>query len=277
MSDNYKWLIQDHTQSKIDLMDVEFHIPVKYDHEHRKKNLDLVVCMLQKDFNTNITIYEDISKLKSSGVFEYMKNFNCNYLNTRNHNYFHRTKMLNEMAKKSNSKIIVNYDADIIIPPMQMYLAVEAIRNGDDMVYPYDGRFARMERVTWFKELEKRLDIGFVKNTIFNGMKLHDNLHSVGGCILFNRDSFLEGGGENEEFISFGAEDLERYFRFKTLGYKTKRIKGCLYHINHFVGVDSSVKNPYFKQNKQLWDKIKIMNKQELLEYIKQTFKWKIK
>jgi hypothetical protein len=268
------WKVHDHLDSKIDLSDTTIVIPVKYDHEHRKKNLDLVVCMLQKDYNVNIVIGE---QAYYRFQFSYMMNFGCRYDQFAK-NVFHRTYMLNSMIRSEWTKnIVVNYDADVIIPPMQMYLAVEAIRNGDDMVYPYDGRFARMERVTWFKELEKRLDIGFVKNTIFNGMKLHDNLHSVGGCILFNRDSFLEGGGENEEFISFGDEDNERYYRFFTLGYKIKRIKGVLYHINHFTGPDSSTKNPYWKKNRELWNKIKQMNKQELLEYIKQTFKWKIK
>ena len=276
MENDYKWLIQDHTQSKIDLTDVEFHIPIKYDSVDRKKNLDLVVCMLQKNFNTNITIYEDDGIYPNLGLFKYMEQFGCKYLHTSS-KFFHRTKMLNEMAASSNSKIIVNYDADVIIPPMQMYLAVEAIRNGYDMVYPYSGVFARMERNKWFSIIEKYLDIGFVKNEILDGMKPSDVNNSVGGCVLFNKNSFLEGGGENEQFISFGHEDCEREYRFRVLGYKIKRIKGVLYHMNHFTGPDSSTKNPYWKKNRELWNKIKEMNKEELLQYIKQKFTWKIK
>ena len=273
------WKVHDHLESKLDLSDTTIVIPVKYDHEHRKKNLDLIVYMLQKDYNVNIVIGEQAYSPLGLYCFQfsYMMDFGCRYDQFAK-NIFHRTYMLNTMIKREYTKdVVVNYDADVIIPPMQMYLAVEAIRNGYDMIYPYSGVFARMERNKWFSIIEKYLDIGFVKNEILDGMKPSNVNNSVGGCVLFNKNSFLEGGGENEQFISFGHEDCEREYRFRVLGYKVKRIKGNLYHMNHFTGPDSSTKNPYWKKNRELWNKIKQMSKQELLEYIKQTFIWKTK
>lgn len=259
-----------HNKYQLDLSDCTFMIPVKYDHKDRKKNLDLTVCMLQKDFYTNIRIGE-----MGNNVFRQMEKYNCSYT-LFNMKLFHRTKMLNDMTAMSYTPIVINYDADVIIPPMQMYLAVKAIRDGYHMVYPYDGRFARMDRKAWFLTIENRLDIGFVRNTVFKGMlEGVENTSSVGGCVLFNRQAFLDGGGENEEFISFGDEDNERYFRFKTLGYKVGKIKGCLYHMNHYTGVDSTTRNPYWKANRELWNKIKEMNKEELKQYIKDKFTWK--
>lgn len=185
---------------------------------------------------------------------------------------FHRTNMLNEMAKGCQTEIVINWDADIIISPMQIFQAVEAIRNGDDLVYPYDGTFARMPR-TWFPLIQKNLDIGVVRNTNFNGIS-NKKRDSFGGAVIWNKKSFFSIGGENEKFVSFGAEDLERYSRAVKLGLKVSRVKGNLYHIDHFIGVNSSTRNPYFRINRAEYEKVNRMSKEELLNYINQ-WTWK--
>jgi len=64
------------------------------------------------------------------------------------------------MALRTNTPYVVNWDADVIITPLQIWLAVEKLRDGADMVFPYDGRFARWPRQPWFKEIERTLDLG---------------------------------------------------------------------------------------------------------------------
>ena len=39
-----------------------------------------------------------------------------------------------------------------------------------------------------------------------------------GFCQFFNREVYIEGGLENENFVIF-FEDVERFYRFTTLGY----------------------------------------------------------
>lgn len=257
-----RWIPFDYKGKRIPLKDVTFTIPVFYDHPDRKQNLDLSVCLLQHYFDTNIIVQEN-----NSAGFDHIAEY-TDYWQSK-HPAFHRTKMLNEMARVATTDIVVNWDCDIVLPPMQIWKAVQAIRNGADMVFPYDGRFARIPRMVWYKDLCHWLDIGIIGNTQFNGMGSNDNHNSVGGAVLWNRESYFKAGGENENFISFGAEDQERVVRAEKLGLSIERIKGCLYHINHWVGVNSTTSNPYFIPNRMEFEKVKDMSKDELIDYIK--------
>jgi predicted glycosyltransferase involved in capsule biosynthesis len=85
---------------------------------------------------------------------------------------------------------------------------------------------------------------------------------------MFNRQSFLNGGGENEHMISFGPEDWERNHRFKALGYQVSRVAGSLYHLDHWIGPNSSGRNPYFKHNHNELDRVRAMTPDELDGYV---------
>lgn len=260
-----EWTEFDHKGKKFDLMDVEFTIPVLKDHNDRKENLDLSVCMIQRDFDTSVTVGELGNK------FSYMSQW-CKYTSLSG-DFFHRTRYLNEMAKDSDKPIICNYDCDVIIPPMQIIMAVEAIRSGEaDFVFPYDGRFLRLPRNHWFKTIERFLDAGAIAGNDFDGGRAGDAI-SVGGCVLVDRKKFFAAGGENENYRNYGNEDVERVFRWKTLGYVVKRIGGVLLHIDHYVGPNSTNRHQYGKSNWDEWGKVKSMDKKQLLAYIK-TWPW---
>jgi hypothetical protein len=255
-----------HWAHKIDLRDVTFTIPVAYDHKDRKKNLDLCVCMLQHYFDTNIMISE-----QGGNSFAYMTQYVQHY-HQHSGRAFHRTRMLNDMALKAGTRIVANWDADVVVSPLQILRAVQFIREGADMVYPYGGQFARVPRLPWFGELERTIDIGVVGSTKFNGMNNND-AESFGGAVLFHRDEFISGGMENENFVSFGPEDMERLERFKKLGKTIRRVPGPLYHINHWVGVNSSNRHQHVKQNRAEWEKILNMSSVELSQYV-HTWQW---
>lgn len=238
----------EHAQKKIDLEDVTFTIPYKRDHADRQANLELSVQMLDLHFNTNIIVRESSDQV------------------------FHRTRLLNEMALESKTPIIVNWDTDVIIPPAQIIESVRRIRDNEvDMIYPYDGRFARVTRDN-FNLVKKSMDIGVLAGKTFKGMNPGDRL-SVGGAIMFNKEKFISGGMENENFISYGPEDLERLDRFEMMGLRTSRAKGVLYHMDHFIGPDSNSTNPYFKSNEQEYKRIARMNADDLKREV-QSWKW---
>ena len=254
-----RWIRHQKDSYKISLRDVTFTIPVFMDHIDRRKNADLSLCMLQNSFDANFIVCE-----QGGNSFEYMSQW-AQYLREEGP-LFHRTKMLNDMAKMAETPYIANWDCDVIIPPMQLYVAVEELRNGADFVYPFDGRFARMDRGQWFARIEKSLDIGIVGATPFNG-RVHGH-NSVGGAVLFNKESFILCGMENEYMISYGPEDCERHDRFKKLEFNIRYIPGTLYHMNHYVGVNSSPKNPYFQANHKELAKIRQMSRDDLAAYI---------
>jgi len=250
------WISQDH-EEKIDLSDVTFIIPVKYDHPHREENLLLNILHLQKYFNTNIIVGE------IGNHFEWLGE-HVNYIHF-NMDKFHRTKMLNEMTLMAETKYVINWDADIFISPIQIWQSVDMLRSGTDFVYPYDGRFARVPR-SERKTIAKYLDVGMLKAN-YVGMNKGDMV-SVGGAIAYNKQSFINAGGENENFVSYGAEDLERYYRFKSLGYEVERVKGALYHLDHAITIDSSTKHDDFDGNKKEYSKVTAMDKGKLQSYV---------
>lgn len=264
-----RWRIMDYRIEKIPLQDVTFTIPVLIDHVHRSQNLDLSVRHLVENFDTNVIVAEQGRQPKASSIKTLVKYYHWPELE-----FFHRTKMLNDMARLATTPIIVNWDCDVFIPIIQIWLAAELIRNGADMVYPYDGQFARVPR-TWYPDLARTNDIGIFGATMFTGKKGSKMpTTSVGGAIMFNRESFFNGGGENEYMISFGPEDWERNYRFKALGYIVTRVKGVLYHLDHWCGPNSSTRNPHFKINHKELDEIRAMNADQLEEYV-MTWPWR--
>ncbi len=268
MKDHYPshWIEFDHKGKKFDLKDVTFTVPVCFDHNDRKQNLDLSVCMVQRDFDTNVIVGES-----GSNKFAYMAQW-CRYVKL-NGNFFHRTRFLNEMAAMATTPIVVNHDCDVILPPMQVIMAVEAIRNENaDFVYPYDGRFLRLPRNPWFKDIEKHLDAGIIAGRDFEGGRDGDAI-SVGGCVFVNKETFFEAGGENENYRNYGNEDVERKFRWEALGYRVDRVRGVLLHIDHYIGPNSTNRHEYGRSNWDEWDRVFKMDKEQLLAYIK-TWPW---
>lgn len=267
-----RWINFDHKNKKYNLKNVTFTIPVSYDHQDRIQNVSLSTCLLQRVFDTNIVICEQIP-IGGKKHFNFMQQW-CEYKVFENNN-FHRTKMLNDMAKEAKTPIVINWDADVNIPDLQIILAAEKIRqNQSDMVYPYDGRFSRVPRNKWFSILEKELDLGIFKNETFKGTNRENEQMSVGGAVMWNREKFIESGLENEHMVSYAPEDVERFERAQKLGYRVERIFGKLYHIDHWCGTNSSTKHKHYKNSQIELEKIRKMTSLELREYV-DKWKWK--
>lgn len=260
-----RWVIYEHENKKFDLRDVTFTIPVHCEHQDRIDGLNRVINHLNKYFDTTIVVGE-----QGTDSFSYLADGDvCDYLKM-DYPDFHRTKMLNEMChyNAAMEDIIVNYDADVIIPNIQILRAVKLLRDGTaDMVYPYDGRFSRIT-----KEFQ-HLPIDQLYDKQWKGSRPIDP-QSVGGCIFWNKKSFIQGGMENEHFISYGPEDTERYERFQKLGYKIERVKGQLYHYDHYISDNSCGRNPYFGHNNNELARIRALTKEQLEREIKLRWHW---
>lgn len=272
---------------KYDLKDVTFIIPVRIDSSDRLRNLFLSVSYILKYFDTNIIIKESdknsivLNKLN----FLLESNKNIKYIFEKDENtHFHRTHLLNDMILEANTDIVVNYDADILLPINSYIHAKLAIKNDKyDLIYPFrHGTFG--ERKIDFKDkhnflekpeellshnfILKNLDLANIEEYCFYSP--HSNGYGYadfGMCQFFKYQSYIEGFLENENFISYAPEDKERYFRFNTLGYKIARIDDFAYHIEHSRNQNSSVSNPYMEHNNKLWNFISGMDQKQLREY----------
>ena len=251
----------------IDLKDLTITIPIKMDHDDRRRNLKTVMEYLTHNFDTNILICEQ----DSTEVPDLLKGYDFGYMTcSRTDGMIHRTYQLNIMAKAATTPYVANYDADVIVNPKQMIETMEMLRNGATMVLPYAGPCWDVNAQHHQKIFDEK-SVEFIKDPKQFGGLMNNN--SVGGALFWNRDNFIKGGMENEKFISWGFEDNERFARFNTLGYQVERASGFLLHLNHYRTPNSNHKHKFYANNQSMYNKIKGMNKAQLLNEIK-TWKW---
>lgn len=255
----------------IDLSDVTFLIPFKKDSDERLRNINVIIKYLTKYFKTNISIIEnDINQNFLLDGLDISPS-KINYEFRKSDNYiFHRTKLLNDMAKNCKTSIISLYDTDVIFKIKQYINTVELLRSGTfDVVFPYDGRFINYDG-NILNQILNTLDV----ETIEESQGGCYNPNSVGGSIFFNKHKFIEYGMENENFISWGFEDTCRAVRIQKLSLKCARVSGILYHLNHPTSVNSSnTKHKAYYDNYYEYQKVLSMSTEQLKQYIK-TWNW---
>lgn len=238
-------------QKRFDLQDVTFTIPYMLDHTDRSENRQLVLDFLGKHF-------------KTTGISERVETVA---------GQFHRTKILNDYAQQATTPIIVNWDTDVLCTVAQILEAVHCIRIGvAEMVYPYDGRFARVPREDFKRLIRKDLDLAIFQDKQFRGT-LPGDTKSVGGAIFWKKETFVRIGMENENFIDYGPEDVERFVRAEKMGVKIERIPGILFHFDHYIAPNSQKGHPHFDDNNRELKKVERLTKKQLAEYVA-TWPW---
>jgi len=254
------------------------------------RNIFLTVNYLLKNFDTNIIIKEsDKQSLYNKHLKTYFGDAVVYEFEENHDSHFHRTRIINDMIQMSNTKIIANYDADIILP-IDSYIKSQMLLNiGYDIVYPF--RYGvRGEKKVLFKDefnfledstklveqefYKNNLEIDYLNNNFFyNRSPLGEGFANYGMCQFIKKDAYVDGFMENENFISYAPEDKERFYRFSVLEYKIGRIDECAYHMEHSRNHNSSISNPFMNKNEILWNHINSMYKEQLIEYyLKQEY-----
>jgi predicted glycosyltransferase involved in capsule biosynthesis len=249
----------------IDLSDVSFTIPIRIDSQERLENFILVVTYLTEKLHTNIIILEDDKEQKL--VFDNPPQ-NIKYIFQRNEDpFFHKTKLINQLCNESTTSIVAIYDCDILFSEEQYMTSAELIRNGlCDFCLPFNGHVYKVERM-FIRNIMKELSIrSFPKLSILP-------YRARGGCVFYKKSSFIKGGMANERIKSWGCEDDEMIERFTKLGFIVKTVNGCIYHLDHPRGINSSAAFPLYEKNCNELKKIISLNKNELENYIK-SWEW---
>lgn len=217
--------------NKFNLSDVAFLIPVRLDSIERLENLITSVRFLNNNFVTNIYILE-ADKI-NNGIIERVLGPVCKYTFVKDYDtIFHRTKYINQLVSLNNERILVIWDADIIINTKQIYNAARNIRNNIcDVCFPYNGTFYNVTDPLRYVFMEN-LDINTIESNINKLSVLYNNTQNGGG-IFISREYFIKGGRECEHFYGWGSEDWNRYEKWKRLGYRIFREQGPLYHLHH--------------------------------------------
>lgn len=249
------------TDNKIDLKDVTFIIPIRFDSEDRKRNFKVTISFLEKYFDTNIIVMESDIISNEEFVREISKDLTYIFEQTDSL-LFHRTKLLNEMTKMSTTDIVVNYDIDVLFTVGQYVACRDALKSNFHFIFPYGGEFYDIPSHYFDKISENKFHEIDLKNC-----KLF-NKNSVGGAMFFNKNEYQKIGLENQKFISWGHEDWERIVRIEKMGYQIPRVGGVLYHLTHRRTHNSNEANPKYRENGMEFDRVNRMNKQDLQEYI---------
>lgn len=223
--------------------DVAFVIPVKIESSERQENLDIVYTYLEKISGASIKIFNTTESP------------------------FHRTRYINDLIKQVNTPIVGVWDTDAILPYNQIEAAIQAIRDGATLAYPFSGAFLNIPQHL------KHASIETLQEQASTFESLSQNSDSVGGAYMINVAKYKECGLENEKFISWGCEDRERFSRVAILGHKIIQIPGTLFHLTHKRNPSNYFNNPTFNNNLQEQHRVEAMTKQELQKYIK-TWSW---
>ena len=261
----------------IDLKDVTFIIPVKFESEDRIRNAFTSITYLLNNFDTKIIVKEvDSSPKFEDHVLPKIKNYtkadklkNLLYIYEEGTEIFHRMKIINEMLFLCDTKVVGNYDVDIVLKPETMIKSAKMIvDDGYDVIYPYGfGQYQYAVNSNYdliLSFIENNFDFNILESNCF--MK---QAHS-GHVQFFNRQAYIEGGMENENFISSSPEDQERLYRFTTLGYNVGRIDHYVYHMEHVYDhsqFNTIEGNPNFSANWNLFVWLQTLSKEELKKY----------
>ena len=259
---------------KINLLEATFIIPVRIESPDRLRNVVTTTAFLMENFDTNIIIKEvdkePVFQRDAIPLLEEILDFNIwenfNYIFEKSDDpLFHRQRILNEMIIEADTHIVVNYDADAILPKESYELAYKGIMDGIYVVvYPYGSGMYQKQVQATDVTVSSFLETGDYE---FLNAVSKDHTSDFGWVQFFKRKTYIEGGMENENFKAYAPEDKERYYRFNMLGYSVGRIENYVYHLEHARGENSWFTNPYMEGNMAEWEKIKSMTKGSLLKY----------
>ena len=265
--------------TKHNLTDTTFIIPVKIESDDRLRNAITVCCFLLSKFDTNILIKE----VNSEPVFENealpqikefigdISNISYYFEKESDNSFFHKTRYFNELLSKCNTDVVSAYDIDVLLP-VSSYLKSEKMCKGEyDLVYPF-GFGTQENQVKWQKKVfaSDELVSDFLnQNFDFSIFENHSQKDRAqwGHAQFFKRESYIEGGMENENFKAWGPEDEEKHYRFPKLGYNIGRVIDWVYHLEHSRGDDSERTNIYFRDNLKLMEDIRSLSEEELRNY----------
>ena len=255
------------------MKDLTFIIPTRIETEDRLRNIISSVSYLLRHLPAKVIVKEVApqSTFKFRAIPEIKKYADISNLT---HIYEHtdeplfcKSKVLNDLIVAADTKFVANYDADCILP-LTSYHQAYAILAGDkaDVVYPYGCGIYQ-----WKAEYNMQVYQEFVSTLDYRVLDKRKSLSNstIGWTQFVNRQKYIDSYMMNENFVSWGCEDDEFYFRMSTLGNRIARVEDYVYHLEHSRTENSWFSNPNFNNNWQLWHTIKTFDRNQLIQYYK--------
>lgn len=243
-------------------------ITLRADSSERARNIDILLRYLHFT-GIHVMLLEADKENLYTGWTAY-GNVDFTFIHDENP-MFHRTRYTNILLRQCSTPFVAVWDVDIILPYEQLEKTLAILITGNHvMAFPYN-------LTTMLLSNEQTLNcINIVSITeclqanISNYRKALSR-PSYGGVFMVSREAYLQCGGENEHFISWGPEDSERAHRMMILGCPIYiNDEGPQFHLWHPVGRNSYFFNKEIaNKNRAEFVKVCNMEKDELEKYIK--------
>jgi hypothetical protein len=256
--------------------DLTYILPTRIESEDRLKNIITSVTYLLKNFPEAKVIVKEVSERSTfkfralPEIKKYVSIDNLQYVfEESNEPLFHKTRILNDLILMAKTKVVCSHDVDVIYPVSSHRQAYQTIiENQADVIYPY-GCGVYQYQVDYPLEIfQSFLESGFDMNIIQTRCRTESS--TIGWTQFYSREKVISGGMWNENFLSWGAEDCEFYFRFNALGYRVGRVNDWIWHFEHSRTHNSHYHNPKFMDNHNLWQWLREQNRDTITKYMNQ-------
>ena len=258
------------------MKDLTYILPTRIESEDRLKNIITSVTYLLKNFPEAKVIVKEVSE-RATFKFDAVPQIK-RYVNIDNLQYifeestdslFHKTRILNDLILMSDTNIVCSHDVDVIYPVSSHQKAYQLIKEDQfDVIYPYGCGVYQYQVDYPMEVFNSFLSSEFDMNVIQNLCRTESS--TIGWTQFYNRAKVISGGLWNENFLSWGAEDCEFYFRFNSLGYRVGRVNDWIWHFEHGRTHNSHYHNPKFMDNHNLWQWMRNQNKETIIQYLNQ-------
>lgn len=255
-------------------MDLTYILPTRIESEDRLKNIITSVTYLLKNFPEAKVIVKEVSKrdtFKFRAIPEIKKFVDTNNLRyvfeKSDDHLFHKTRILNDLIMLADTSVICSHDVDVVYPVSSHKNAYRLIKeNKLDVVYPYGCGVWQYQVNYPIETFQKFLNSGFDMEITKPNCRTESS--TIGWTQFYSKDAVLKGGLWNENFLSWGAEDCEFYFRYNILGFRVGRVNDWIWHFEHGRTHNSHYNNPKFMDNHNLWQWLKNQNKETIIKYM---------
>jgi len=187
---------------------------------------------------------------------------------------FYKTRILNDLILLAKTNVICSHDVDVVYPIKSHQAAYDLIKEDKaDFVYPYGCGVYQYQVDYPIEVFTSFLESGFDMRVIVPHCRTESS--TIGWTQFYSKEQVINGGMWNENFLSWGAEDCEFYFRFNALGYRVARVNDWIWHFEHSRSHNSHYHNPKFMDNHNLWQWLREQDKGSLIHYMQQQNYWK--
>lgn len=256
-------------------MDITFLMPCRIESNDRLKNIITSISYLTYHFpECKIIVKEnDTKSVFGEQAIPYLQKYFNKKLTNLTHvfeydenQFFHKTRILNDLVLSADTEIVYNYDVDHLLPVSSYHSAYDMItKHGFDAVYCY-GCGVYQWLVDYPKEMfEKFLESKFDLNVLSPGCNICPSVMGLGQMI--SKQSEIDSYMWNENFMAWGPEDCEFLYRIQVMGLKVGRINDMCYHLNHERTFNSHYHNPKWGENNQLWNQVRTWDRNEMIKY----------